>query len=249
MPQPHVSSLLARGLLAGLLAAIVAFGVARIWGEPQVDRAIRFEEQHAAAHHEPEEKELVTRDIQSTLGLGTGVLAAGLALGGITGLVFAFAMGRIPKLGVRGTALVVALGGFVVLSLVPFLKYPPNPPAIGNADTISRRTILYLSMIVLSVLICVVALQVGPALTRRFGAWNGTIATGAIVLGLLAIAYLAMPGVQEVPAGFPAVVLFRFRVASIGIQLVMWTTLGLVYGALAEREYARVYGAEPVPSW
>jgi predicted cobalt transporter CbtA len=249
MTHPHVSALLARGLLAGLVAAVAAFGVARIWGEPQVDKAIKFEEKEAAAHHEHPEKEEVSRDVQSTLGLGTGVLAAGLALGGITGLVFAFAMGRIPKLGVRGTALVVALGGFVVLYLVPFLKYPPNPPAIGNADTIGRRTILYLSMVVLSVLVLVVALNVGPALTRRFGAWNGTLLTGALVLGLIAIAYLAMPGVQEVPANFPAVVLFRFRVAALGVQLALWTTLGLVYGALAEREYARAYGSEPVPSW
>jgi predicted cobalt transporter CbtA len=150
---------------------------------------------------------------------------------------------------VRGTALAVALGGFVVLYLVPFLKYPPNPPAIGNPDTIGRRTILYLSMVALSVLVLVVALNVGPALTRRFGAWNGTIATGALVLALIAIAYLAMPGVQEVPANFPAVVLFRFRVASLGIQVVLWTTLGLVYGALAEREYSRAYRSEPVPSW
>ncbi len=249
MAHPHVSALLARGLLAGLLAAIAAFGVARIWGEPQIDRAVKFEEQQAAARHEPAEKEVVSRDVQSTFGLGTGVLAAGLALGGLTGLVFAFAMGRIPKLGIRGTALAVALGGFVVLYLVPFLKYPPNPPAIGNEDTIGRRTVLYLSMIVLSVLILVVALHLGPALARRFGAWNGTLVTGTIVLGLLAVAYLAMPGVQEVPANFPAVLLFRFRLAALATQLVLWTTLGLVYGVLAEGEYARVYESEPVASW
>jgi hypothetical protein len=249
MTHPHVSALLARGLLAGLLAAIAAFGVARIWGEPQVDKAIAFEAKAAAARGEPAEKDLVSRDVQSTIGLGTGLIGAGLALGGLMGLLFAFATGRIPGLGIRGTSLVVALLAFVVLYLVPFLKYPANPPAIGNPDTISRRTILYVSMVALSVLIAVVAANIGPMLCRRFGLWNGSIVTGGIVVVLLAIAFSAMPGVQEVPAAFPAVVLFRFRLASLAIQLVMWTTLGLVYGVLAEREYARVYASEPAPTF
>jgi hypothetical protein len=35
--------------------------------------------------------------------------------------------------------------------------------------------------------------------------------------------------------GFPADVLFRFRLYSVGAQLLMWATIGLVFGPLAAR--------------
>ena len=42
-----VGNLLLRGMLVGIFAGILAFGFAKIYGEPQVDRAIAFEEQTA----------------------------------------------------------------------------------------------------------------------------------------------------------------------------------------------------------
>ena len=38
-----------------------------------------------------------------------------------------------------------------------------------------------------------------------------------------------------VPAEFPASVLWRFRLASLGTQLVLWLGMGLIFGALTER--------------
>jgi hypothetical protein len=43
-----------------------------------------------------------------------------------------------------------------------------------------------------------------------------------------------------VPDQFPAAVLWNFRIASIGAQLIMWATFGLLFGALTER--AAVHG-------
>jgi len=57
----------------------------------------------------------------------------------------------------------------------------------------------------------------------------------AAYLVVIVVANLALPTVNEVPEQFPAVVLWKFRVASIGAQVIMWTTLGLVFGALTER--------------
>ena len=45
----------------------------------------------------------------------------------------------------------------------------------------------------------------------------------------------ALPPIQEVPRTFPAVTLFRFREASIGMQAVLWTTIGLVFAGTAQR--------------
>jgi hypothetical protein len=81
------------------------------------------------------------RTIQSTVGLVVAVLIYGAALGGVFAVAYAFAQGRIGRLGARATALLVAAAGFVAVELVPFLKYPANPPAIGSADTIGRRAV------------------------------------------------------------------------------------------------------------
>ena len=62
------------------------------------------------------------------------------------------------------------------------------------------------------------------------------IAFAPILCGLLVLAVgLILPGVNEVPDAFPAVVLWQFRIASIGAQALMWATLGLGFGAVAER--------------
>jgi predicted cobalt transporter CbtA len=47
-----------------------------------------------------------------------------------------------------------------------------------------------------------------------------------------------LPPINEVPDGFPAMVLWQFRIASLGMQLVMWTTIGLLFGRLTERAMA-----------
>src|SRR5689334_2008153 len=137
-------SLLIRGMLAGLVAGLVAFVVARFFGEGSVAQAIAFEGAHAAEHaagHGGEE-ELVSRGTQAGLGLLTATLVYGVGLGGIFALVFAALSGRLGAFGARTLAGLLALGAFVTVGLVPFLKYPPNPPAVGDGDTIVRRTTL-----------------------------------------------------------------------------------------------------------
>ena len=76
------------------------------------------------------------------IGLFTGVVVYSAAFGGLFALVFAFAYGRIGRPDPRVTAALLAVAGFVVVSLVPALKYPPNPPAVGNPETIGYRTAL-----------------------------------------------------------------------------------------------------------
>src|SRR5689334_13336663 len=142
-----VRALLIRGMLAGVVAGLVAFASAWIFGEPQIDLAIAFEQHMHAATGEASEPELVSRAVQSTAGLLTGIVVYGCALGGIFSLVFAYAYGRIGSLSPRSTAAILAVLGFVVLILVPQIKYPANPPSIGEPATIATRTALYFTMI------------------------------------------------------------------------------------------------------
>ena len=230
-----VRTFLIRGMLVGILAGLVTFVFAKIFGEPQVDLAIAFEDhmhQMAGAAPEPE---LVSRQIQSTIGLLTGVVVYGCALGGIFSLVFAYAYGRVGPLGIRATAALLAAAGFVSIILVPQLKYPANPPSIGNPETIGSRTQLYFGIIVISIIALIAAINLGRGLVPRLGRWSASLSGAAAYLAVVAIGFYVLPPVNEVPADFSAVVLWNFRLASIGMQVVLWTTLGVVFGLLAER--------------
>ncbi|HEY4377652.1 MAG TPA: CbtA family protein [Acidimicrobiales bacterium] len=247
-----VRTLLIRGLIAGLLAGVVGFGVARVLGEPQVNRAIGFESYvEYNVRHEPPEKALVSRATQSSYGLGTGTLLFGTALGGIFALVFAFNYGRLAPFRARGTALLIGALGLLGAYVVPILKYPANPPSIGDPDTIGKRTGLYLLMVLASVVSLMVAVRIRRTVIDRWGSWNATLVAVGFYAVLIGIFYVALPGVNEVPqqgihglinavvpadrTTFPPVVLWRFRVASLAIEAAMWATIALVFGALAEK--------------
>jgi MFS family permease len=213
----------------------LALGVAEVLGEPQVSRAIAVETLLYQQEHKPADPVIVTRDGQSILGLATGVLAIGTAFGGLFALAFAFAFGRMGRVGPRVTALAVAAAGFAAIYLVPFLKYPANPPSVGQPSTIDPRTALYFALMLTSILSTIGAITLGHKLTAHFGAWNAALITLGAFIAVTAAVYVIMPGVNEVPTAFPATTLWRLRVASLATQLTLWTAIGLIFGALTER--------------
>ncbi|MEV4056250.1 CbtA family protein [Amycolatopsis sp. NPDC049688] len=243
-----MKTLLVRGMLAGLIAGVLAFGFAYAFGEPSVNAAIGLEESgggHSHSHdasapaEHAEEEELVPRDIQSTLGLLTGVLVYGVAIGGLLSLAFAFAQGRLGSLRPRVTALLLTAGAFTVVFLVPFLKYPANPPAVGQPGTIGSRTELYFGFVAVSLLAGILATVFGRKLADRLGAWNGFLLAAAGYLVVIGVVAWLMPVVDEVPATFPASTLWSFRTASVGTQVTLWLALGLAFGAFAEKTLNR----------
>jgi predicted cobalt transporter CbtA len=229
-------NLLLCGLVAGLCAGLVSTGFASLAGEPAIDGAIAYEEaQSSPAHDDAAEPVPVSRALQRSAGLLTALVVDGVALGGIFALVFAFVYGRVGHASPRATAYSLAGAAFAVVFLVPFLKYPATPPAVGDPDTIGRRTTLYAMMFAISVLAAIAAARLRPALRERF---DGHVATGLALLAYLLVvvaAGLALPGIDEVPADFPANTLWRFREASVGLQATMWATIGLLFGFAAQR--------------
>ncbi|HVT51794.1 MAG TPA: CbtA family protein [Dongiaceae bacterium] len=267
-----LKTLLVRGMIVGVIAGLLGFGMAKIYGEPQVDKAIAFEtwldqqkEKAAEAQNQAAtantnaattngssmagmpgmnqqgqgggDEELVSRPVQASWGLLTAVLVYGASMGGIFALVYAFALGRFTGVSPRGLAALLALAAFITIALIPDLKYPANPPSVGNPDTIGPRTGLYLSMLVISIGAMVSAILTGRSLYPKHGLWTAVIAGGVLYLVIVFVAEALLPDVQEVPDQFPAVVLWRFRVANLGIQTVIWTSMGLLFGYLTERSF------------
>jgi len=259
---------LIRGLLAGLIAAFAAFGVAYVVGEPSVRAAIALEDSAGGHSHGTESSEStgtehaeadapaageveVPRSLQSTLGLLTGLLVAGVTLGGLVGVVSALAMGRFGRLTPRSTTLAVTAMAFVAVYVVPFLTYPPNPPAVGSGDTIGMRTALYFIFLAISLIAAVTAVLVGRRLRERVGGWHAALIGVAGYVVVMLVVMALMPQYNEVPDSFPASLLYDFRRASFLTQFTLWTVLGVVLaefvGRLSgrtspERELADVRG-------
>ena len=117
--------IIGRGLLAGAVAGVLAFVFAKIFLEPVIGRAIDFEDGIAAAHEAMETAggghshgeggELFSRGIQSTIGMGFGVLLFSVALGALFAVVFAVAHGRVGNVSARMLSVLVAGAMFISL--------------------------------------------------------------------------------------------------------------------------------------
>ncbi|MCH0538915.1 CbtA family protein [Streptomyces sp. MUM 203J] len=240
MNSATVRALLVRGMLAGIAAGLVAFVVAYLLGIPSVNASIAYEEAQAAAsagggHSHEAGEEAFSRLQQTTAGLATGVVVFAVALGGIAALAYCFVLGRVGRFRARATAALVAGAGFVTVSLVPFLKYPANPPASTEDGTVDQRTALFFLMILLSVLLGTGAVLLGRRLAARLGNWNASVTAGAAFVAVIAVAMVFLPSVNETPKDFPAGVLWEFRLGAVAIQAALWASFGLLFGHLAER--------------
>lgn len=277
-----------RGLLVGALGGLLAFVFARIFAEPQIQAAIDYEsgrdEAQAALNKAaglpaaPEEMEVFSRTIQANLGIGVGMILFGVAMGALFAVAYAISVGRVGNLRPRTLAVLVAGGGFVTLYLVPFIKYPANPPSIGHSETIGDRSGLYLLVVGCSLVFGVGAVWLGRRLAGRFGNWNATLLAGAAFIVAIGVVMLLLPSLGQLASnvaqygdqatetplpltdpsgaivypGFPADVLYKFRLYSIGAQLVLWASIGLAFAPLAERllnpRVRRDVTAEPLPA-
>lgn len=251
----NARAFLVRGLLAGLLAGIVTFLVAYQIGEPHVETAIALEEagvavdapaaeeshthdEGTAAHSHGDEGEgtVVSRSNQRTWGLLTGTLAIGIALGGLVGLVAAGTLGRIGRLLPGQSTALVALIGFVSVALVPFLKYPATPPAVGSGETIGDRTALYFGFLVVSVVAAMLATYAASRLHERIGTYGGVVAGIVGYLVVVVVAGQLFVTVNEV-GDFPGDTLWFFRRSSLLTLAVMWGVIGVALTGLVSRLY------------
>lgn len=267
--------LILRGFGVGAFGGLLAFIFARIMAEPFIQQAIDYESGRDAAMDalrkaaglavEPAGGEMFSRSIQSDVGIGAGLILFGAAMGGLFAVSYILAQ-RLTRTTLRPRVLAIVLAGaaFLGLYLVPFLKYPANPPAVGHENTIGDRTILYLTMVVLSVAFLIGAVVGARKLMPRLGAWNATLLSAAAYAVVMAAVMAILPPlghlhanvveygshVTETPLplrdpngnivypGFPADALFKFRLYSLISQMVLWGTIGLAFGWLAERMLA-----------
>lgn len=235
-----------RGLAAGMAGAATAIVVLLAFGEQSISKAIALEE---AGHHGAAEEPLVSRAGQ-LVGGSLGVAIVGLVLGAVFATVFAKVRHRLPGRTDWHRALVLGAAGFVAVQLVPFLKYPANPPAVGDPETITQRTLSYTLLVAFSVVSLWLAWRVGLALRERGRPEPQPMVLGVLLwVGLAVAAWLAFPANPDEIAA-PANLIWRFRLASLAGQASFWMVTAAVFGWLllpaTQREPSSVLAAKTV---
>jgi len=236
-----IAAYLRRGLVAGLLAGLLAGMFAFFVGEPLLDRAIALEE-HAgaaqmhggAAHQHGSGMVELSRGTQK-VGLFFATGLSGCFVGGMFGMAFAFFRGRLMAKSDWSRSLSFAAALFTGVALLPFLKYPSNPPGVGAPSTIGSRTSSYFVMVVLSLLVVLAAWYAARFLRERAVSLPVRQAVvGAGFAAMVGFLLAVLPPATD-PGEFPAGLLWDYRMASLGTLLTLWVTLGASFGALCER--------------
>jgi predicted cobalt transporter CbtA len=231
----RLTKLLRDGVTAGAAAGIAAALTLWLVVEPVIRRALQIEEARGSGTAGHASDPLVSRTAQITGGLATAVLV-GVLVGVVFAVVFARTRHRLPGRTDVARAGTLAATAFLVLALLPAIKVPANPPAVGDPDTVTQRTLLYLLTILVGVLGTGLVWAVERRLaTRGLGLpARAVVTTGVAVAWLVAVIALVPGPADQVPADVPPGLLWDFRVASLAQIGSMWLVLGLVFGALVE---------------
>ena len=226
---------LRRGLTAGLLAGLLAGLFAYLFAEPSLDRAIELENAaHTGEHHTG-----VFSRGQQKVGLILATALYGTSVGALFGLLSAFFRRRISTRSEWRRSMILAGAVFLGAVLLPFLKYPPNPPGVGaDPATLTGRTLAYLAMVALSLLAVLAAWRFARGLEGASPPVRD-LTSGGILVGLWTFLYLAMPHFGVVAGHAPADLIWDFRLSALGTQAVLWAAIGCAFGLLGERANRR----------
>lgn len=234
-----ITGSLARGLVAGICAGLLAALFAFVVAEPTINRSIALEEQRAAATataNSADHPDPVSRDVQRRVGAPAGFILVGAALGVVFGLVYAGLLRFTAEGPPWRRVLSLAAAGVGALVVVPFLRYPPNPPGVGLPATVNERTRYYLAALLLGMSVVAFAWRLLRSLTRR--GWPESqrqIVAAVAAVCVVGVGYLAMPSTSD-PILVPAKLLWDFRIQSLATQLVLWGGLTAVFGLMTERD-------------
>lgn len=222
------SSMLAVAMLAGVLAGLLAAGYHAVLTEPVIDAAIAIEEASAVDVHTEDgghADEVVSRGTQK-IGLWIGWASIGLTWGVMAAAVLLLASRLLDvEIGTRAR-MIAALAGYWVFSGMAALKYPANPPALGDPETINERTRLFFGLAGISLIAVLVAVLVAVLLSRRGRpAWLAAITGVAIIVGAGVLSGLLLPTVDE-PMLVSADLISEFRMHSMIGAAIFWAVFG-----------------------
>lgn len=227
---------LTSGVIAGIILAFLNLGIV----EPTIDKAIALEVQKQVSSGENVNmSELIDYRYWQKAGAFAGGAIYGAGLAALFGVIFVFTRNKLPGKNNKQKAIFLAGIMWFVLFLMVALKYPANPPAVGDPETIYYRETLYVGYIMIS----------GLAALGMAVIWIKTrINSKKIIIPLMyaaimVTAYAVMPSnPDKIEISMDLIQTFRVLTATtIGV---FWGILGIIFGSLWDKFLCREQALE-----
>jgi Probable cobalt transporter subunit (CbtA) len=212
-----------RGALSGAVAGILGFVFAKIVAEPVINQAIAYESgrddilaalnKAAGRVVTPDGPEIFSRSIQTTIGVGSGIVAFSAAMGALVAVAYLVLHGRF-QVRPRNLVWMIAGFGFLGVYLLPFVKYPANPPAIGHSFTITTRSQLYLGLVACSLILLGLAAYLARKLAPRLGTLPAVLLSAVGFLVVFSVLIGLLPSLGNLSANVAATNQFGFARAA-----------------------------------
>ena len=226
-----IAIILIAGAIAGTILGILNQGIV----EPYIEQAIALENEKAAS----EGGEIINTIEFNNYRLWQrgGEIAAGTILeksiASLFGIVFAYSRKSIPGSNNKKKALILAGILWFVIFLVPALKYPANPPVVGDPETIYYRQSLYVIYLAISGFTALgVALVYRKVKTMQ--SKKKVVILPAIYAVIMVASYLTLPPNPDA-INAPMNLVTGFRIASGFTMSVFWGLLGIILGAFWDK--------------
>jgi MFS family permease len=254
-----VRAYLLRGVVVGLIAGCIVGVASFVFVEPVIDRAVSLESQRVTAEHQralesaviqhhgdvaaavrdvpPPPPDVFSRQTQH-LGLILATTLFGLGVGGFFAVAYLVVGRRVPPRTPWQRSLGLAAAMCTGAYLLPFLRFPANPPGVGDPATIDRRTYAYALAIAIGCLGVWAAWRLALHLRER-GADQPIrqIAVALVLTATLVAEFVALPANTD-PIRVPPDLLWDFRLRSVGVQVLLWSIIGSTFGLLTQTAMA-----------
>ena len=216
-------------LLSGCFAGIIYGGLNLVIVEPYLDKAINIENQNLfSAGEEIDGPQFWVEYYEYRSWQKGGEMLAGaifgISVGSLFGIVYALSKKSLPSKNNIGKTLILAGLMWFTLFVIPFLKYPANPPTVGESETVVLRGILYITLIVISGLMAIGFYQIFKRLKNK----NRVLAIIGYAI-LMSIVFFMMPDNPDKISTSMELV-NGFRAVAFLTGTVFWFTLALFLG-------------------
>jgi predicted cobalt transporter CbtA len=220
---------LVSGATAGAILGLINLAVV----EPVIDQAIGIElNNDINADQSVNMDEIAGYRIWQKGGEVVGGIIYGISLSSLFGIVFAYSRKSLPGNNAKTKAIFLASILCLILFIVPALKYPSNPPAVGDPDTIYYRQGLFVAFLFISgvsaLAVAIIAKKLNQTASRK------AMIAGALYGTIMTVTYLVMPPNPD-QISISMNLIDTFRVVSGSTIVMFWAILGSIFGALWQR--------------
>jgi hypothetical protein len=243
-------------LIMGVLSGLLVGGFFNVVNVPVMEWAISLEgaaaEAEAAAAGGAAEEEggiAVSLGLQR-IGMVAGLVVVGVLAGAIFTGLYHLVRRATPGWNIWAWATIAGLLGFWAFSLFTQIKYPLNPPGIGEEGSLLSRQFFQLLFVVISLVSVVGVLLavklVNESSTQSFQRFIRYAAVGIVYAAVTLVLAYALPGNPDAtPEWVPEALVIMFRTFTLAGHFLLWMTIAWGVAGYLKYQERGIKASEP----